>query len=40
MEYQQAIDEIIPFLLKYRVIIDSHVTAAYIIDYFSSLPFE
>ena len=38
MEYQRKIDEIIPFLSAYRTLIDSHVTAVYITDYFSSIP--
>lgn len=38
MEYQKKIDLIIPFLLEHRILIDSHVTAAYIIDYFKVIP--
>jgi hypothetical protein len=40
MDYQAAIDEIIPFLVDNRVLIDSHVTAVYIVDYFSSVPLD
>lgn len=38
MDYKTQIDEIIPFLHQNRQLIDSHVTAAYIVDYFSLIP--
>ena len=36
--YSEKIDEIISLLTEYRAIIDSHVTAVYIVDYFHTLP--
>lgn len=38
MEYQSSITEIIEFLNRFRIIIESHVTAVYVHDYFSAVP--
>lgn len=38
MEYQTKIDEIIQFLSRFRIIMESHVTAVYVHDYFSQVP--
>lgn len=37
-DYESQITEIINLLSRFRIIIDSHVTAIFVIDYFSEIP--
>ncbi|CAG9331192.1 unnamed protein product [Blepharisma stoltei] len=39
-EYTAQIDQIIPFLIENRDLLESHVTAAFVTDYFSRVPQE
>ena len=37
-EYESQVAEIVDLLSRFRIIIDSHVTAIFVIDYFSEVP--